>query len=201
MPYSIRAETGTPYLFVRLYDDYGLTEARDMLRELAETHASLEGKAVICDMRDGHVHVSWTAAFELAQFFREHGHVFGGVRWSVIAPTSLEFGIVKSTGRATIDVPFEYNVSHDPESACHWAGVPLDLLTALDESRSQSDGDAELAGSPANVETIDLPELLEELRSPMDSLPQPGADIETIDLAEWRALSRDSASGDAQGVA
>lgn len=171
MPYSTRDIPGTPYVFVRLFGDYGLDDARDMLRELTLTHSSLAGKRVICDVRDGHVHMSWQEAFELAQFFRDHGCVFAGVRWSVIVPRLLEYGIARTAGLAVVDVPFEYNVSQDPESACHWAGVPVELLNELDELRFPDSGAA------------------------------PGSTVETLDLQEWRLLLHKDEPVDVQTVA
>jgi hypothetical protein len=139
MPYSTRDVPGTPYVFVRLFGDYGLDDAREMLRELTLKHVSLADKRVICDVRDGYVHMSWQETFQLAQFFRDHGHVFAGVRWSVIVPRLLEFGIARTAGLAVVGVPFDYNVSQDPESACHWAGVPVEMLDKLDALRWPSE--------------------------------------------------------------
>ena len=128
MAYLTHAIPGTPFHYARLYEDYGLRDAAEMLRELAATNASLTGHSVMCDVRDGRVKMAFDEIYELARVFRECGHVFTGVRWSVIVPGVLEYGIARSAGLMVEAVPFEYHVTQNADVACTWAGVPVRLL-------------------------------------------------------------------------
>lgn len=128
MAYLTHAIPGTPFHYARLYDDYGLRDAAEMLRALAAKNASLTGHSVMCDVRDGRVKMAFDEIYELASVFRDCGAVFTGVRWSVIVPGVLEYGIARSAGLMVEAVPFDYHVSQNADVACTWAGVPLRLL-------------------------------------------------------------------------
>src|SRR5690606_20981915 len=109
-----------PWLFVRLFGDYGLADCRGLLRELTESFASLAGVSVICDCREGRASLSFRELGDLAAFFQERGAVLSGVRWAVVVPGMLDYGLARSAGLMVTGVPFTYNVFQDAEAACHW---------------------------------------------------------------------------------
>ena len=136
MAYSTRAIHGTLYHYIRMYDDWGLPDAIAMFRELAATYPSLSGNHIICDVRDGRVTLSLSEVFELVDVFRRHIATFAGMRWVVLVPGILEYGIAHSCGMmAAGQVPFDFSVTLNPDIACTWAGIPID---ALEQWRAES---------------------------------------------------------------
>ena len=62
-----------------------------------------------------------------AQRFREAS--LAGMRWVVLVPGILEYGIAHSCGMmAAGQVPFDFSVTLNPDIACTWAGIPIDVL-------------------------------------------------------------------------
>jgi len=134
MPYSSRAIAGTPYVLARLFGSFGFADAHALLRELTESHSTLAGKRVICDVRDGRVDMSFAEIFDLGRYFYQQRGVLTGVRWVNLVSGAFEYGIARSCGLAVGDVDFDYTVLKDAEQACHWLGIPFIEWQRLAES-------------------------------------------------------------------
>jgi hypothetical protein len=134
MAYSIRAVPGTPYHYIRMFDDWGLHDAVDMFRELAASNLSLAGHHLICDVRDGQVNLSPADTMKLVDVFRTHADSFTGMRFVVLVPDVFQYGLACSCGIMASVVRFDFNVTLNPEIACTWAGIPID---ALEQWRSE----------------------------------------------------------------
>src|SRR5690348_11742599 len=118
MAYSIRAIPGTPYHYIRMFDDWGLSDAVSMFRQLAASHQSLAGNYLICDVRDGRVKLSLNEVMSLVEVFQSHETNFAGMRWVVLVPGMLEYGIAHSAGMmASGQVPFDFSVTLNPDMA------------------------------------------------------------------------------------
>ena len=128
MAYSIRAIPGTSYHYVRLFDDWGMSDAAAVFGELAARNLCLAGHQLIFDVRDGKVQMSLADSMSLVDVFRSHAVVFTGMRLAVLVPDVFQYGLACSCGLMAGAVQFDFYVTLSPEIACTWAGIPINAL-------------------------------------------------------------------------
>ncbi|MFO1095528.1 MAG: hypothetical protein U0992_19825 [Planctomycetaceae bacterium] len=128
MAYATRAIPGTPYHYVRMSGDWGLSDAVAMFRELAANNPSLADHRLLCDVRDGRVNLSLADTMALVDVFRSHAAAFTGMRFVVLVPDVFQYGLACSCGLMAGSVQFDFYVTLSPEIACTWAGIPIDAL-------------------------------------------------------------------------
>lgn len=133
MPFAVRTLDGAPFVLARLYETVSFDDSLNMLESMTDHPGALAGFGVICDVRAGQVDLNYGELHELTSFVRRNESVFSGMRWAMVVTGLLEFGLARSAGLMTNDLPFEYRVFRDIDEACNWVGLPEKQFAAHQE--------------------------------------------------------------------
>lgn len=124
MPFAVQTLDGAPFVLARLYESFDFDDSLNLLESMTVNPGTLHGVGVICDVRDGHAHLTYGELHELTTFVRTHQNVFSGMRWAMVVTGLLEYGLARSAGLMTGDLPFDYRVFRCIDEACNWVGLP-----------------------------------------------------------------------------
>lgn len=124
MPFEVHSLTGTPFVLSRLHGAVDVDDLLNLLSSMTANPGVLDGKRVICDGREGRAQLSYDDLYQVTSFVRQHEQTFAGMRWATVVSGLLEFGLARSAGLMTGDLPFEYRVFRCIDEACNWMGLP-----------------------------------------------------------------------------
>lgn len=124
MPFELCVLSDTPFVLSRLYERVDVEDLLNLLQAMTVDPGALGGKGVICDGREGQADLSYDDLHRVTSFVRAHEEVFSGMQWATVVSGLLEFGLARSAGLMTGDLPFEYRVFRCIDEACNWVGLP-----------------------------------------------------------------------------
>jgi len=123
MAFAVGTLPGTSLVFARLHGSVDLADCLNLLYSLSVDPGRLAEIRVLCDTRDAKVDLGFEDLRTITGFVRAHTSVFEGMRWGMVVSSTLTYGLARSAGLMTGDLPFAYEVFQSLEWAMNWLNV------------------------------------------------------------------------------